>query len=80
MEIVLLISSISNILCFLIGAKIGQKTIKGEDIEINPIKVIKEDIEEAKINKEIELQNQEFKKELENIDNYDGTSVNQKKL
>lgn len=80
MEIVLLISSISNILCFLIGAKIGQKTIKGEDIEINPIKAIKEDIEEAKINKEIELQNEEFKKELENIDNYDGTSVNQKKL
>lgn len=80
MEIVLLISSISNILCFLIGAKIGQKTIKGEDIEINPIKVIKEDIEEAKINKEIELQNQEFKKELENIDNYDGTSINQKEL
>lgn len=80
MEIVLLISSISNILCFLIGAKIGQKTIKGEDIEINPIKAIKEDIEEAKISKEIELQNEEFKKELENIDNYDGTSVNQKEL
>lgn len=80
MEIVLLISSISNILCFLIGAKIGQKTIKGEDIEINPIKAIKEDIEEAKINKEIELQNEEFKKELENIDNYDGTNVNQKEL
>lgn len=80
MEIVLLISSISNILCFLIGAKIGQKTIKGEDIKINPIKAIKEDIEEAKISKEIELQNEEFKKELENIDNYDGTSVNQKEL
>ena len=46
-EIIILIVSIGaiNILCFLIGAKTGQKVIKGETVElpnVNPVKAINE--------------------------------------
>ena len=78
-EIIILIVSIGaiNILCFLIGAKTGQKVIKGESIELpnaNPIKVI-ETIKEDKRQKKEE---ENFNINLENIDNYDGTGLGQK--
>lgn len=75
----LIVLSISNILCFFIGAKIGQKVVKNEKIElptINPVKIAKEHKESketAKI-KETELAI------LKNIDNYDGTGLGQEDI
>jgi hypothetical protein len=65
-----------NIVCFLIGAKVGQKVVKGEEIElptINPMKIHEERMERH------EAQREKDKVEtiLRNIERYDGTSVGQ---
>lgn len=78
-EIIILILGIGimNILCFLIGAKTGQKVVKGESIELpnaNPIKVMETIKEDRRQKKEEENMNIN----LENIENYDGTGLGQK--
>ena len=65
-----------NIVCFLIGAKVGQKVVKGEEIElptINPMKIYQDQVERH------EAQREKDKVEtiLRNIERYDGTSVGQ---
>lgn len=64
------------ILCFLIGARVGQKVVKGEDIKIikSPVRVIEEIKESHEQQREIE-KNRII---AENIDNYDGTGLGQK--
>lgn len=80
-DTIILIASIGimNILCFFIGAKVGQKVVKGETIElpkIEPIKAIREHNEKSEI-----LKLQEKDRIIsENIDNYDGTSLGQKDI
>ena len=65
----------SNILCFLVGAKTGQKVSKGEEVELpkNPVEAIREvqDMREAKRKQD------EFETILHNIDNYNGTPFGQ---
>ena len=73
-EIILLILGIGimNILCFLIGAKTGQKVVKNEPIElpkINPVQVIR-DMEQKK---EQAKADEEYRHNLEVINNYDGS-------
>lgn len=73
MEIISIIVSVGimNVLCFFIGAKVGQKVINKEEIKlpnINPITAVKE--YEAK--KEIEKADEQYKKDLEAINNYNG--------
>ena len=45
MEVLLLaVMGITNILCFVIGARVGQKVTKGEPVElptVNPMKAVK---------------------------------------
>ena len=78
--IILIISiGIMNILCFFIGAKVGQKVVKGETIElpkIEPIKAIREHNEKSEI---LKLQERE-RIISENIDAYDGTSLGQREI
>lgn len=66
-----------NLLAFLIGAKTAQQVHNNEPIKLpNPIKVveeIKEKIEEKKEQEKLEIM-------LENVDNYDGTEMNQKNI
>lgn len=69
-----------NLLSFVIGAKIGQASVKGRDIRINPVKAIKEDIRESKIAKEDNLKKRQIDTMLQNIDKYDGTSLGQKEI
>ena len=60
METIILIISIGimNILCFFIGAKIGQKVVKGEEIKapdiskLNPINIQKKREEKYEVEKE----------------------------
>lgn len=73
MKTILLIAvtSILNIVCFFIGAKIGQKTAKGEEIKVpnlNPVTALKN--YEAK--KEEEAQAKKYNEMIEEINNYDG--------
>lgn len=65
------------IISFLIGARTAQKILKKEEVIIpTPSKAIQEIIESKERQKEIEKN----KIIAENIDNYDGTGLNQKNL
>lgn len=78
--IILIISiGIMNILCFFIGAKVGQKVIKGETIEIPKIEPINK-IREYNTNREVLRMQEKDRVINENIDNYNGTSLGQKDL
>lgn len=86
MEIVLilvLILAVSalNIACFFIGAKVGQRVSKGENIELpslNPVKAVKEHNEKKQAEKEAEREQERLNTIMENIENYDGTPYGQK--
>lgn len=63
--------------CFLIGARVGQKVAKDEEIKLpsfNPMDAIR--AHEAK--KEAEYQQNKFDTIMRNIDSYDGSSNGQK--
>ena len=72
----IIIISTLNIVCFLIGAIVGQRVFEKKPIIINPIKEIKNIQEENEVSKE----EQRFKDIADNIDSYNGTSIGQKKI
>ncbi len=78
MEILLaLVVGTLNIVSFFIGAKVGQKAVKGEPIEVpkpNPMKAIRE----SQDKKEAERKQNALDTILHNIEIYDGTSAGQK--
>ena len=80
MEVLLLaIMSLSNILCFVIGAKVGQKVVKGEAVELpnlDPMQAVRE----HRAKKEAELKQEKFNAILRNIDSYDGTPNHQEEV
>ena len=80
MELLLMaILSLSNIACFLIGAKVGQKVVKGEPVElqtINPMEAYREHQER----KEQERVQEKVEAIMRNIDNYDGTAYGQEEV
>ena len=65
-----------NIVCFFVGAKVGQKVVKGEEIKIpaiNPMQYY----QEYKDKKEAEAEKSKIETILKNIDRYDGTANGQ---
>ena len=65
------------IVCFFVGAMVGQTVSKGEDIKlpnVNPLEAIRE--REAK--KETETEQDKINTILQNIESYDGTAYGQK--
>ena len=73
------IVSAFNILCLVIGAKIGQTVSREEKIELpnlNPIQAIRE----AHDKREIEREKNRVEKIMQNIDAYDGTSNGQRDI
>ena len=72
----ILIVSGLNIICFLIGAIVGQRVLERKPVVMNPVKEIKEAIEE----KEVSREEQKFQDIMDNIDAYNGTSIGQKKI
>lgn len=75
MEVLLMaVMAASNILCFLIGAKVGQKVVKGEEVQLpNPMEAYRE--HEAR--KEAERVKDKIDTIMRNIDSYDGTGYGQ---
>ena len=66
-----------NVVCFFVGAKVGQKVDKGEPIEtpsLNPINAIRE----AQEKREAEREQNQYDTVLHNIEIYDGTGNGQK--
>lgn len=77
--LLLAVAGAINIACFVIGAKVGQKVVKDEPIEmptINPM----EKIREHRGRKEVEKEQERKEAILRNIENYDGTSQYQKDI
>lgn len=75
--LIILTVGILNIGCFFIGAKVGQKVVKGEPIEIpslNPLKAYRE----AQDRKQAEREADKLDTILQNIEAYDGTGAGQK--
>ena len=78
MEVLLLaVVAASNILCFMIGARVGQKVVKGEKVElpsVNPMKAYREHQNRV----EAEREQDRLDTILQNMESYDGTSNGQK--
>ena len=65
-----------NVLSFTIGAKIGQKVVKGEKIElpkVNPMEVYREHQEKKAVAEELD----KIETIMRNIERYDGTEAGQ---
>lgn len=79
LETIILISVVGLLMMFsfLLGARTSQKAYKKEEIvmpTLNPIKAFQEHKEKAEKTKE----EKEFNTMMENINNYNGTSLGQK--
>lgn len=75
--LLLLVMGAINILCFVIGAKVGQATAKGEKIEtpaINPMEAWRN----RQDKKEAQAEQDKIDTILQNIESYDGTGRGQK--
>ena len=77
-DTILLITVVAliNVLSFTIGAKIGQKVVKGEKIElpkVNPMEAYRE-LQEKK---EVEKEKDKLETIMRNIEKYDGTAKGQ---
>ena len=81
MEILLtLVVGTLCIVCFFVGAKVGQTVANGERIEtpdLNPVKAIKEHWEKASAEREYEKEQTRVDTIMRNIEAYDGTSNGQ---
>ena len=74
--LMLAVMGLTNVACFIIGAKVGQTVIKGEKIEtptINPIQLYRE--KEAK--REAQMEQDRIDTIMRNIESYDGTGKGQ---
>lgn len=80
MEVLLLaVMGITNIACFVIGARVGQAASKGETIEtptVNPMKLYRE--HEAK--REAQREQDRLDTIMRNIESYDGTGNGQEEV
>lgn len=77
-DTILLIVAVAliNVLSFTIGAKIGQKIVKGEKIElpkVNPMEVYREHQEKKALAEELD----KIETIMRNIERYDGTEAGQ---
>lgn len=68
------VMSAVNILCFMIGAKVGQSVSRGEKVLPSPVEAIREHKAKAKQEQEMDR----ISVLLQNIENYDGTSIGQR--
>lgn len=77
MEALLLaVMGLTNIACFVIGAKVGQTVSKGEDIKlptINPMEAYREREEK----RQAKAEQDKLETIMQNIEKYDGTSNGQ---
>ena len=78
MEVLLIaVIAASNVLCFVVGAKVGQTVAKGEKVElpsIDPVKAIRD----KKVKMEAYKEQDRIDIIWQNMENYDGTSSGQR--
>ena len=74
---ILTVCTLLNVVCFLIGVKVGQKVDKGEEIELpslNPLEAYRKHQDRKEAEKEAE----KVATIMHNIEAYDGTGSGQK--
>lgn len=74
--LLLLVMGVVNITCFMIGAKVGQTAVKGEEIKlptVNPMELVREHQEKRVAQEERD----KVETILRNIESYDGTAYGQ---
>ena len=75
--LLLLVVGALNVVCFFVGAWVGQKVSRGEALKISdPVEAIRE----RKERKEARREADRYETIMENIDRYDGTSNGQKEV
>ncbi len=70
---------LSNLICLLVGVKVGQKAYRGEDIAMkfpNPV----ENVQTFKVSQEKKREQEAVETMLHNIDVYDGTGLGQREI
>lgn len=79
--LIILVVCIANILCFYIGAKIGQAIIRDEDIKMpNPVTAMQEHAQEQREQRKSREDQEQLDVILANIENYDGTGYGQREV
>ena len=74
--VIALIIGVSDVVCLLIGARLGRAIDKGDAIP-SPIKDVTRAVKTAKADKAAKRDLDRYEKILQNIDRYDGTSSGQ---
>lgn len=83
MDIFLIILAVGalSVVCFFVGAKVGQAASRGEDIKIpNPIDAAIERHEQREAKREAAQEAERLDVILDNINNYNGTGSGQKNV
>lgn len=68
-----------NILCFMVGAKVGQTVSKGEEVKLPTVDPVK-DVREHLDRKEAEYEQNRIDTILRNIESYNGTADGQEEV
>ncbi len=80
MDILLIaVTGILNVLCFFIGAKVGNTVAKGKEItlpQVNPMEIHKQRQEK----RQAEEEKNKYDAILRNIERYDGTGMGQEQI
>lgn len=74
--LLLMVMGLTNIACFMIGAKVGQQVSRGETVKtptVNPVQAIKE----RRAMNEAQMEQDRLETILRNIEGYDGTGYGQ---
>jgi hypothetical protein len=75
--LLLLVVGALNVVCFFIGAMVGQKVNRGEALKIpDPVEAIRENKERREARREADR----YETIMQNIDRYDGTGNGQKEV
>lgn len=77
--LLLLVMAMANIICFMVGAKVGQAVSKGEEVKIptlNPLEIYKT----HKENKAAEAEMNRLDAVLQNLESYNGTEAGQQDI
>ena len=77
--LLLLIMSASNIVCLVIGVKVGMAVKKGEDVKLptlNPMEIIKT----HRDNKAAEAEMKRLDAVMQNLESYNGTEAGQQNI
>lgn len=77
--LLILVVGALNIACFFIGAKVGQKVVKGEAVELPKVDLMAA-ARERENKREAQKEQNRIDAIMRNIENYDGTSRGQEDI